>query len=722
MKTGLRLFAVALATFASARIAAAQCPPDCPVKGGGDAATDCFAELASDAVRLNSPYYNPSKPKPAKEVRCFDGDPGCDLDGAVNNSCTFDVDLCLRNADPSLPSCTASDVTTVTVAGNTTTYPGLASLQTAANGLLPATTNTCTSGQSVTVALKGPSSKGEYKATKFSLSLEAATAGGTDMDKVKFVCVPRLWPSHGYDASNTRSTPLDTKIDSTNVSTMTEKWRFATPGGMNGKPVTSTVTVGRKLVYTSAWDGKVFALDRKSGTIKWVFNTGTAGVLGVQSSVTLTPDGRALVADSTGMLYCLDAKKGTKIWEADAGSEDPDAAHAWSSPTVANGRVLIGIASHNDSPCTRGTLVAYDLDTGTELWRQYTVPESICYADTATECSTNADCGAPAEAAGSPCLIGECDSNPSIACSTNGDCPAIFLDAGTCVAPSPATTGECWLDRSIACTSDADCPACVAGVGGGVTATAAVSADGNDVYMASVGCLSRPSIGNSDSIFKLDAATGALDWVYRTQSTEQFQTFPGGPTYHDYGFLNGPILANVSDGASGTVPVAVGGSKDGSVYAIRQDTGTLHWQHVVAPAPTFAGFGLFNGALAYDSAADRFHAFLYDIDTYPNASNHLMAFDGVDGSVAWSAAPNENSWSSVTVGNDILWAANLVDEQVTAYDKDSGATLAVLPVPNGQVSGGVALDNGTVFVPFGNIFGGGNPVGGVIAYELPPAP
>lgn len=34
--------------------------------------------------------------------------------------------------------------------------------------------------------------------------------------------------------------------------------------------------------------------------------------------------------------------------------------------------------------------------------------------------------------------------------------------------------------------------------------------------MASVGCLSRPSIGNSDSIFKLDAATGALDWVYRT--------------------------------------------------------------------------------------------------------------------------------------------------------------------------------------------------------------
>ena len=77
--------------------------------------------------------------------------------------------------------------------------------------------------------------------------------------------------------------------------------------------------------------------------------------------------------------------------------------------------------------------------------------------------------------------------------------------------------------------------------------------------MASVGCLSFPSIGNSDSIFKLDAATGAIDWAYRTEAPEQFQSFPvnQGPTYHDYGFLNGPILAEVSDGMSGTVPVAV---------------------------------------------------------------------------------------------------------------------------------------------------------------------
>lgn len=62
-------FLVALAGLALAGVASAQCPPDCPVKGGGDAATDCHSELASAALRLNAPFLNPAKPKPAKEIR-----------------------------------------------------------------------------------------------------------------------------------------------------------------------------------------------------------------------------------------------------------------------------------------------------------------------------------------------------------------------------------------------------------------------------------------------------------------------------------------------------------------------------------------------------------------------------------------------------------------------------------------------------------------------------
>jgi outer membrane protein assembly factor BamB len=717
MKHRASLIAVALAALANAGVAAAQCPPDCPVKGGGDAATDCHSELASDAIRLNSPFFNPTEaePKPAKEIRCFDGDPGCDLDGVANNSCTFDIDVCLRNADPDLPSCTPADVTEVKVSGSTTKYPGLATFQTAVDALLPATTNVCTSGQSVVVPLKGPTSKGEYKATKFSFKTKTTAGADDDSDRVKFVCVPRGWPGHSYDAQNTRSNPLETRIDATNAASLATKWTWQPPTShvaANGRSISSTVTVGRKLLYTSAWNGRIYALDKKKGTLKWAFNTGSAPALGVQSSVTLTADGRALVADSLGILYNLDANTGELLWQVEAGNEDPDAAHAWGSPLVANNRVFLGIASHNDAPCTRGTLVAFDLDTGAELWRQYTVPEKICFDDTSVECSANSDCTAP----GSPCLLGNCDSNPDTVCTTNGDCPSTFITAGTCVL-----AGECWLDRDVACTVDADCPACIPAKGGGVTATAAASADGNDIYMASVGCLSFPSVGNSDAMFRLDAATGAIEWVYRTEAPEQFQSFPvnQGPTYHDYGFLNGPILADVSDGMSGTIPVAVGGGKDGTLYAVNQVTGLLEWSNVLAPAPVFAGFGLFNGAVAYEKDTDRFFAALFDIPGFPDGDDHMLSFNGVDGATAWTGDLLSNSWQSPTVANGLVYAGTQADDSLFVFNTTTGALETTLAASTGNVMGGAAIDNGVVYVPFGNVFGGSAAVGGVRAFEIP---
>jgi outer membrane protein assembly factor BamB len=706
MSARIVIGAAVLSLVLVAQVAIAQCPPSCPVKGGGDATTDCHSELASETIRLNAPYFNPAKPKPAKEIRCFDGEAGCDLDNTANNACVFDIDVCLRNADPDLPTCTATDVTAFDVKGSTTKYPGLAGLQSGVDALLPASGNVCTVGQSVTVPLKGPTSKGEFKAAKFSFKTVATVTGGaTDSDGVKLVCVPRGWPSHGYDGDNTRATPLDVGIDSSNVTSVVEKWNFAVLGG---KSVTSTITVGPKLVYATAWDGRVYALDKKNGAVKWDFNTGSSLQLGVQSSATLTADGRLLVGDSLGKVYCLDAKKGTLLWTADTSTDDPEASHIWASPTVANNRVLIGRASHNDSPCTRGTLFAYDLDTGAELWRQHTIPERICYDDTSVACSDNADCAAP----GSPCLLGHCDSNPDIACGDDNDCPSIFLDAGRCVV------GECWLERSIACASDADCPACAPAKGGGITATAAVSADGEDVYMASVGCLSFPSVGSSDSIFKLDAATGAIDWTYRSRTPEQFESFPGSPGYQDYGFLNGPILADVDDGLGGTTAVAVGGGKDGTLYAVDQTTGALVWSNELAPPPAFAAFGLFNGAPGYDAETDRFFAALFDVATYPAGNDRLVAFDGEAGAVAWSDQIG-SSWSSVTIANDLVFAGTQSTSELYVYDKITGVRLHTITLPGGTVTGGAALENGVLYIPYGDIFGGPGAVGGVLAMAVP---
>ena len=162
-------------------------------------------------------------------------------------------------------------------------------------------------------------------------------------------------------------------------------------------------------------------------------------------------------------MHCLEAKHGRLLWKATVADTDPERSHIWGSPVVANGRVFVGRASHSDVPCTRGHLYAFDLETGAELWRYATIPERVCRNDTRVECRTADDCGG----------------------------------------------GEC-----------------IPGVSGGVTATVAVDPNGKTVYMASVGCFTSPSLGNSDSLFSLDAATGAAHWIYRTRFIEQFSDGP----------------------------------------------------------------------------------------------------------------------------------------------------------------------------------------------------
>ncbi len=81
-----------------------QCTAPAPgrcIAGGGSRRTDCFMEFMSvGPVTLNN---RGTTVKP--QLRCRDGDPACDLDGARDGQCTFGVSVCFGNADPRLPAC-----------------------------------------------------------------------------------------------------------------------------------------------------------------------------------------------------------------------------------------------------------------------------------------------------------------------------------------------------------------------------------------------------------------------------------------------------------------------------------------------------------------------------------------------------------------------------------------------------------------------------------------
>src|SRR5262245_52405360 len=59
------------------------------LSGGGNARTDCYAQLDVDTV---------TPPESPRQVFCVDGDPGCDHDGLCNDSCTFRVRVCVNLA------------------------------------------------------------------------------------------------------------------------------------------------------------------------------------------------------------------------------------------------------------------------------------------------------------------------------------------------------------------------------------------------------------------------------------------------------------------------------------------------------------------------------------------------------------------------------------------------------------------------------------------------
>src|SRR6185369_6107973 len=108
---------------------------------------------------------------------------------------------------------------------------------------------------------------------------------------------------------------------------------------------------------------------------------------------------------------------------------------------------------------------------------------------------------------------------------------------------------------------------------------------------------------------------------------------------------------------TGGASLAVAGGKDGALYAVDQATGAPVWTNVLASPPTFAGFGLFNGSLAYDAGTDKFFGSLYDIDTYNGAGPHVLAFLGQTGATDWTGlnGTGNTSWSSLTVANDLVY-------------------------------------------------------------------
>ncbi len=180
------------------------------------------------------------------------------------------------------------------------------------------------------------------------------------------------WLSYGRTYSEQRFSPL-TKITSDNAKQLGLAW-FADLDTNRGQQATPLIIDGVMYVST-AWS-MVKAYDAATGKPLWSYDPEVPRELGVKGCCDVVNrgvaawNGKIYVGTFDGRLVALDAKTGKPAWSVVTG--DHKNLTITGAPRVVKGRVIIGMSGGEYG--IRGYISAYDAETGKLAWRFYTVP------------------------------------------------------------------------------------------------------------------------------------------------------------------------------------------------------------------------------------------------------------------------------------------------------------------------------------------------------------
>src|SRR3954469_19248919 len=178
-----------------------------------------------------------------------------------------------------------------------------------------------------------------------------------------WLMVRRTWDGGGYS-------PLD-EITAANVARLQPVWVMST-GVSNGHEAPPIVNNGVMFVATPG--NQVLAIEAKSGALLWRYKRPLADDVvllhGTSRGVALFRD-KVFFAAAEAVLVALDATTGKELWTAKV--EDNSKGYYMSvAPLVADGKVLVGASGGEMG--VRGFVAAYDVETGRDIWKTYTVP------------------------------------------------------------------------------------------------------------------------------------------------------------------------------------------------------------------------------------------------------------------------------------------------------------------------------------------------------------
>jgi len=208
-------------------------------------------------------------------------------------------------------------------------------------------------------------------------TLLAGCGGGTaDVDGERIAAAdenPGEWVTHGRTYGEQRFSPLD-KISTSTVKDLGLAWSYDLP---ENRGIEATPLVADGVMYTTSSWSVVRAFDAKTGELKWEYDPQVPRKTGVKACCDSVNRGVALWRGKVyfgaldGRLIALDARTGKKVWSVvTVDQEKPYTITG--APRIIKGKVMIGNGGAELG--VRGYLSAYDADSGKMLWRFYTVP------------------------------------------------------------------------------------------------------------------------------------------------------------------------------------------------------------------------------------------------------------------------------------------------------------------------------------------------------------
>ncbi len=183
------------------------------------------------------------------------------------------------------------------------------------------------------------------------------------------------WLAYGRTHSEQRFSPV-ADIDTNTVAGLKVDWFLDLP---NDIALVSTPLVVDGILYFTGTMNRVRAVDATNGRQIWAFDPEVAKHLGKERKPGWTHsrglsyyNGKIYTATWEGRLIALDAKTGRQIWSVL--TIDPDKKMSITgAPKAFAGKVLIGNGGSEAAP-NRGYVTAYDAETGEQAWRFFIVP------------------------------------------------------------------------------------------------------------------------------------------------------------------------------------------------------------------------------------------------------------------------------------------------------------------------------------------------------------